>query len=320
VICYPCSVLLRRIILIGIVLIGWGITGSVFALEYHPVVQCRTRVLPEIPDNPGVRRAAVAADRIVSRNRMYRKGMLSLPQLVYLDDGRAQTLALVYKPEHWDEFEPEKRKAIFTLHGLCGNAADHFDLWQELAEEKQMMLISLQWWLEDNLPPRGYTVFYDQDRPCGYKLDVRQDIFSFMNTLFDEYDVNSAMIHGSAVSAPMSVILAYRDKLKNNRVDMSLFDAGHIEGDSPMRREMERALRAHPDTPPLKGEQFFFFYDSDMQYNNTHEFVAKYGGNILDVVTGNGEHGVLFTDKSENLRRRIVDTYDALAMESHPVH
>ena len=116
----------------------------------------------------------------------------------------------------------------------------------------------------------------------------------------------------------MAVMLTFRDKQKKDRVDMGVFNAGHIEGNSPVRRELARAFRARPNMPPLQGEKFFFYYDSDIRQNDSHKFIAQHGGGIVDVVTGNGEHGVLFTGKSEKIRNRIVDEYDALAAAAIP--
>ena len=283
------------------------------ALDYHPLQKGKVEFADSPPEDAGVMRTAVTCEQVLLAERLYRDRLLDIPEVVFLDNDRVKTFALVYLPPGWDDLPATRRKAIVTLHGHCGHIGQNFGLWQELGARNGMAVIGLQWWIDSNLPPKGYTIFYENGAPSGYHLDCRLDVYPFIDALLGRYRVESAMLHGFSMAASSCLMVTYRDKLRKNRIDLGVFNAGHISASHPFRREIKRAARARPDTPPFSDENFIFFYDSDLQLNDTHEFVSEFGGNVLKVVTGNERHGAFFSPKYQELRREIVEQYDALA-------
>ena len=263
-----------------------------------------------MPDDDGVIRTVEESDSLLAEDEYYTSGQLDEPDYVFLDNGTVKTFALVWLPPSWNDLLPNQRRAIVHFHGHCALAAMHFSKWQVLAEPRNIAVIAPQVWLDDNTPPAGYDVHPDG----GFHLDTDNDIFPFTDALLEYYEASSAMVHGFSMFACTSIILTYRDKYLHNRIDFTLFDAGHIGEDHPFREEIKQAASGG-DSSQFSGENFYFFIETDRftypQQLDTRDFVIEFGGDTVGTFESEGPHGVFFTSAYDSLRESLVAYYDS---------
>lgn len=302
------SFLIAIIILLFILILGGCENNNVIDEE-----ACIT-ISTIMPDNDGVIRTVQESDSVLAEDMYYSSGQIAAPDYAFLDNGTIQTFALVWLPDNWYGYSPLNRKAIIHLHGHCSLGAMHFSKWHTLARSRNLAVIAPQVWLDDNTPPEGYSLHPNG----GYHLDVDDDIYPFTDALLQHYCASSAMIHGFSMFACAGVMLTYRDKFRNNLLDFTVFNAGHIGEDHPFRHEIEK-LAHGGDHDQFSGERFFFFIELSNQ-NPTYQqqldarsFVETHGGEVVMSYESEGTHGVFFSPMYDNLRGSIVAYYDSLS-------
>jgi len=267
-------------------------------------------IIDEAPEDEALSITVEQSDAILDSGECYSTGELVRPERVFVKTGSLTTFALVWLPEDWDSIPAEERRAIFHLHGHCGQGAMHFHTWQELAEERGIAVIAPQVWLDGDAPPPGYNLHPDG----GFHLDVYLDTYPMITLLADEYGISSILIHGFSMSACSAVILTYLDLTQADLIDLTVVNAGHISPTHPFRR----AIVGSDDESVFEGERFVFLledlpgrhgvYEGQL---NTRDWVESFGGEVLHTeVAETGRHGVLLNSPSyAGLREDIVEIF-----------
>ncbi len=255
----------------------------------------------------------------------YETGDPNYPEIVYIANDVVKTFAFVWLPQNWDSFPAKDKRMIIHLHGHCGIGTKRFCEWYELAREKNIAVLSLQYWMGDdewcggNPKPDGDYSYYitGPGETCGWHLNIESDIYPFIDKLIEYYDAHSVMLHGFSMAAATAVIVDYRDKQNRNRIDFTVFNAGHIDSSHYFYEEIE----SNPDSTPFENENYFFFLEdinegTYAKQSATRSFLIEKG--VTDVETAIAvdsgyRHGALLNHEDfRPVRERIISLYDSL--------
>ncbi len=247
------------------------------------------------------------------------------PEIIFIANNVVKTFAFVWLPENWHNFSNKDKRMIIHLHGHCGIGTKHFCKWCELANERNIAVLSLQYWMgedewgDGNPKPDGDYSYYitGPGQTCGWHLNIETDIYPFIDKLMEYYDVHSVMLHGFSMAAATSVIVDYRDKHNRDIIDFTVFNAGHIDSNHYFYQEIE----SNPDGGPFRNENYFFFLENIdantyAQQSSTREFLINKGVTDIETVIaedGGYQHGALLNNEDFlPVRERIISLYDSL--------
>ncbi len=253
------------------------------------------------------------------------------PEIIYLANNVVKTFAFVWLPENWDSFSNEEKRMIIHLHGHCGIGTKRFCEWYNLARIKNIAVLSLQYWMGEydwcggNPKPLGDYSYYitGPGQTCGWHLNIENDIYPFISKLAEYFDVHSIMLHGFSMAAATGVIVDYRDKQDQDIIDLTVFNAGHIDSTHYFYKEIESCK----DSSPFKNENYFFFLENIdpnifAQQSSTRSFLIKNGVKEIETVIAvdnNYKHGALLNNEDFlPVRERIVSIYDSIT--TNPLH
>lgn len=186
------------------------------------------------------------------------------PDIIYVANNIVKTFAFVWLPENWYDYRNNEKRMIIHLHGHCSIGTKHFCKWYQLAHFKNIVVLSLQYWMGDdewcggNPKPNDDYFYYitGPGQTCGWHLNIENDIFPFIDKLIEYYDVQSVMLHGFSMAAATGVIVDYRDKQNRDLIDFTIFNAGNIFSNHYFYQEIE----SNPDNSPFRDEDYFFSF------------------------------------------------------------
>jgi hypothetical protein len=173
----------------------------------------------------------------------------------------------------------------------------------EMIKTRGYAIFMPQLWLETDDPPRGYIPYERTEDEIagglaeGYHLDSK-DIHLFINAIIDEYNIDSICLHGFSMSAAHTLILSAYDRMTNNIIDYSFFNAGHILYDHLLVKEMTKI----GETDYLLDKNFFLFTElepgetiPERKAEMVHDdIMIAAGANITQEVYLQVGHGELF--------------------------
>jgi hypothetical protein len=247
-----------------------------------------------------------------------------MPEVVYVANDLVRTFAFVWIPPGWSSGGESERKMIVHLHGHCGIGAKRFCEWYEQAWPRGIAVVSLQYWMGDvdwkggNPKPNDDYAYYvtGPGETCGWHLHIENDIAPFVEALAESYGAGSVMLHGFSMAAATATIVTYRDRASADRIDLTVFNAGHIDSTHYFFEELDSS----PEPKPFDGEKFFFFLESMnpetyAKQSATRAFLLDNGVEETETVVAEGDyrHGALLNHEDfEPVRERIVAIFDSL--------
>ncbi len=249
----------------------------------------------------------------------------SYPDIIFMANNIVKTFAFTWLPENWSDYPKNKKRMIIHLHGHCSIGTKHFCKWYELAYLKNIAVLSLQYWMGDeawnggNPKPDGDYSYYFEGigQTCGWHLNVEKDIYPFVDKLMEYYDVHSVMLHGFSMAAATSVIVNYRDKNNRDIIDLTVFNAGHVDSNHYFYKEIESST----NNSPFTNENYYFFLENIetnkyAQQSATRSFLIEKGATEIETAIAednNYKHGALLNHEDFlPVRERIIAVYDSL--------
>jgi len=247
------------------------------------------------------------------------------PEVIYIANDIVRTFAFVWLPDGWDGFPSEEKRVVIHLHGHCGIGAKRFCEWYELASEKDIGVISLQYWMGEvdwgggNEKPNDDYAYYQTGpgQTCGWHLNIEKDIYPFVEALAEHYDAHAVMLHGFSMAAATAVIVDYRDMQSEDKIRFVVFNAGHMAPSHYFREEIESS----GEDNAFSGEPYFFFLEdigdgTFQQQADTREFVVENGATDIQTVIAQDSgyrHGALLNNEDfRPVRERIIALFDSL--------
>jgi hypothetical protein len=239
-------------------------------------------------------------DSIYASTLQFDKPVIKYWSVEYFER-KSESFYLIWLPTNWQS-QPIK-KAFIYLQGHGTSYPKMLSVQHELAKARDMAIFMPQLWLETENVPEGYNPWeklpedIQSGLPDGYHLDSK-DIHLFINAIIDEFNIESICLHGFSLSAAHTLILSAYDKLTNNIIDYSFFNAGHIGYDHPLVEEMDEI----GETDYLLDENFFLFTELDpgetiaeRKAAMVHdEIMIAAGANITQEIYLQVGHGELF--------------------------
>lgn len=250
---------------------------------------------------------------------------INYPDVIFLSNNTVQSFAFVWLPENWSNYPINDKRMIIHLHGHCSIGTKHFCKWYEVAYQKNIAVLSLQYWMGDeewkggNLKPDGDYSYYisEPGQNCGWHLNIEDDIYPFIDKLIEYYDLHSVMLHGFSMAAATSTIVTYRDDNNKNIIDLTVFNAGHIG----INHYFYNEISSIENDSPLISDKYYFFLeniDPDIysKQSATRDFLLGKGVNDINTVVAennNYKHGSLLNNEDFSfVREHIITVYDSL--------